>query len=93
MKYFLLGILLFFGTNTFSQSLIISAKDFAAELKNNKLLVVIDANSPENYAKQHIQGAINIWHQDLYRKDKIEGLLKSPEELSAIMGCRKRNRK
>jgi thiosulfate/3-mercaptopyruvate sulfurtransferase len=86
LKFSVLGLLFLFTANTFSQSLIITAKDFAAEMKSNKSLVVIDANSPENYAKQHIQGAINIWHQDLYKKDKIEGLLKSPEELAAIFG-------
>ena len=69
-----------------SQEIIITAKDFAGELKNNKSIVIIDANSPDNYAKQHIQGAINIWHQDLYLKGPVEGLLKSPDELAAFFG-------
>lgn len=71
---------------SFAQSPVISANDFAAELKNNKSLVVIDVNAPDVYAKQHIQGAINVYVKDLYKSGPIEGQLKTNEELAAIFG-------
>lgn len=72
--------------NTQAQDLLISAKDFAAELKANKELIVLDVNTPDLYGKQHIQGAVNISHKDLYKAGPIEGQFKSPEELAAIFG-------
>jgi len=51
---------------SFAQGPLISAKDFAVELKANKNLIVIDVNAADVYAKQHIQGAINLPHKDLY---------------------------
>ncbi len=71
---------------SFAQSPVISANDFAAELKNNKSLVVIDVNAPDVYAKQHIQGAINVYVKDLYKSGPIEGQLKTNEEMAAIFG-------
>lgn len=70
----------------FAQGPVISAKDFAAELKSNKNLVVIDANTPEVYGKQHIQGAISIPLKELYKTGAVEGTLKTPEELAAYFG-------
>jgi thiosulfate/3-mercaptopyruvate sulfurtransferase len=64
----------------------ISAKDFAAELKTNKALVVIDVQAADVYAKQHIQGAINIPHKSLYKPGDIEGQFLSTDELAAIFG-------
>jgi len=64
----------------------ISAKDFGAELKTNKEMVVIDVQAADVYAKQHIQGAINIPHKSLYKTGEIEGQFLSSEELSAIFG-------
>ena len=70
----------------FAQSPVISAKDFAAELKANKNLVLIDVNAADVYAKQHIQGAINLPHKDLYKPGAVEGQIKPAEELSVIFG-------
>ena len=64
----------------------ISAKDFVAELKANKNLVVIDVQAPDVYAKQHIKGAINIPHKNLYKPGPIEGQFKDAEELAGIFG-------
>ena len=66
----------------------ISASDFAKEFKANKGLVIIDANSADNYAKMHIQGAVNIPVKELVKEGDIEGLLKSPEELAAYFGSK-----
>lgn len=73
---------------SFAQGPVISAKDFAAELKSNKDLIVIDVNSPDVYAEQHIQGAINLYVRDLYKSGPVEGQLKSNEELAAIFGLK-----
>jgi thiosulfate/3-mercaptopyruvate sulfurtransferase len=72
--------------NTFAQSPVISAKDFAAELKSNKNLVVIDVNGADIYNAQHIQGAINLPHKDLYKPGPVEGQIKPADELAAIFG-------
>ena len=72
--------------NIMAQSPVISAKDFAAELKSNKNLVVIDVNGADIYSQQHIQGAINLPHKDLYKAGPVEGQIKPAEELAAIFG-------
>jgi thiosulfate/3-mercaptopyruvate sulfurtransferase len=71
---------------SFAQGPIISAKDFAAELKANKSLIVIDVNAADVYGKQHIQGAINLPHKELYKPGPIEGQIKPAEELAVIFG-------
>ena len=84
-KIFTISLVLF-SLSSYAQSPIISAKEFAAELKSNKNLVVIDVNAADVYGKQHIQGAINLPHKDLYKPGAIEGQIKSSEELSIIFG-------
>jgi len=79
----LVGILIALGLQA---QISISAKDFAAELKTNKSLVVIDVQAADVYAKQHIQGAINIPHKSLYKTGPIEGQFLSTDELAAILG-------
>lgn len=79
-------ILLLLSISIFAQSPLISAKDFAAELKANKSLVVIDVNGADIYGKQHIQGAINLPHKDLYKPGVIEGQIKPAEELATLFG-------
>lgn len=71
---------------TIHAQVVISAKDFAAELKTNKEMVVIDPMGADVYAKQHISGAINIPHKSLYKEGPVEGQFKSPEELADIFG-------
>ncbi|MBK7212854.1 MAG: sulfurtransferase [Bacteroidales bacterium] len=65
---------------------IIGTKDLATELKANKDLVVIDVLAADVYSKQHVKGAINIPHKDLYKQGGYEGQLKTPEELAKIFG-------
>lgn len=67
---------------------VISAKDFMAAMKANKNLIVIDANTASNYAKVHVQGAINVPHQDLYKDGDIKGLIKSPGEMAKYLGSK-----
>lgn len=71
---------------SFAQGPLISAKDFAAELKVNKTLLVIDVNTPDVYGKQHIQGAISIPLKEMLKPGAVEGQLKPANELAALLG-------
>ena len=86
MKRILFGLICLFGVLSLHAQVSISAKDFGAELKANKALVVIDVQASDVYAKQHIQGAINIPHKSLYKTGPIEGQFLEPAELAAIFG-------
>ena len=86
LKKILVISLVLFTFHSFAQGPVISAKEFAVQLKENKDLVVIDVNAADVYAKQHIQGAINLPHKTLYKTGPIEGQIKSGEELSVIFG-------
>lgn len=71
---------------TYSSNLIMDAKTFASELKTNKSMIVVDVMAADVYAKQHIQGAINIPHKSLYKDGPIEGQFKEAAELAEIFG-------
>lgn len=86
-KSILLILAIIASTAAFSQ-VSVSAKDFAAELKANKSLVVIDVMAADVYAKQHIAGAINIPHKSLYKEGPVEGQFKSVEDLAAFFGSK-----
>lgn len=86
MKKILLSLVGLFGVLSLYSQVSISAKDFVAELKSNKTLVVIDVQAADVYAKQHIQGAINIPHKSLYKTGAIEGQFLPAEELASIFG-------
>lgn len=86
MKNIIVVLVIVFFTFTLNAQISITAKDFSAELKSNKALVVIDVQAADVYAKQHIQGAINIPHKSLYKTGTIEGQFLSVEELAAIFG-------
>ena len=86
LKKLFVIILILAAFQSFAQGPLISAKDFAAELKVNKNMVVIDVNGADIYSKQHIQGAINLPHKELYKPGAVEGQIKPDEELSAIFG-------
>lgn len=49
-------------------------------------MVVIDVQAADVYAKQHIQGAINIPHKSLYKDGPVEGQFKDAAELAVILG-------
>jgi thiosulfate/3-mercaptopyruvate sulfurtransferase len=71
---------------SWAQNPLIPAKEFGAALKSDKSMVVIDVQAPDVYAKQHIQGAINIPHKNLYKAGPVEGQFKEVPELAAIFG-------
>lgn len=80
----LLSLIILLSINVKAQD-VISAKDFMAEFKKNKDIVVVDASNEDNY-KKHIPNAVSIPHTMLYKDGDIEGLIKSPEELAKIFG-------
>lgn len=82
----LLSAFFLLGNAVFAGNLFIQAKEFAAELKSNKNMIVIDVQAPDVYAKQHIQGAINIPHKSLYKPGAVEGQFKDVAELAEIFG-------
>ncbi|RLD32859.1 MAG: hypothetical protein DRI83_10230 [Bacteroidetes bacterium] len=82
----ILAVLFLFITQVLTAQVLISAKDFTAEKKKDKTMVVIDANTADNYAKSHVIGAVNVPHKELYTEDKIEGLIQSPQNLAAYFG-------
>ncbi|NEW81830.1 MAG: sulfurtransferase [Mariniphaga sp.] len=84
-KIFLISFILI-SLNTLAQNPLITAKEFAIELKANKNMVVIDVNAADLYGKQHIQGAINLPHKELYKPGTVEGQIKPAEELAVIFG-------
>ena len=86
ISIFIAAFLLMAGTAMAGK--FITAQAFAKEMKSNKSLVIIDANSASNYAKAHINGAINIPHKELYKSGEIEGLIKSPENLAKYFGSK-----
>ncbi len=74
------------GFTLHAQADFINAKDFMALTKKCDNLVIVDANKPKNYDVNHIKGAINIDHNDLYREGDIKGIIKNPNELAAFFG-------
>jgi thiosulfate/3-mercaptopyruvate sulfurtransferase len=82
----IIAVLCLFGNSVSAAAILISAKEFASELKTNKNIVVIDVQASDVYAKQHIQGAINIPHKSLYKAGTIEGQFKDVAELADIFG-------
>ncbi|MCK4716022.1 MAG: sulfurtransferase [Candidatus Marinimicrobia bacterium] len=64
---------------------IISPKELAKIMKNEDV-TIISARKNVDYAKVHINGALNVWHMDLYKDIEVKGLLKSTEEIADILG-------
>jgi len=88
MKKVCLFIIVFFSGLgcLLAQGDVISAADFMNAYKTNKNLAVIDASKPDEFAKSHITNSVNIWHLNLYKPGTIEGLIKSPQELTDYFG-------
>jgi thiosulfate/3-mercaptopyruvate sulfurtransferase len=86
MRRIVLSLVVLFTSLYAGAQVSISAKDFASELKTNKAMVVIDVQATDVYAKQHIQGAINIPHKSLYKTGPVEGQFLSTDELASIFG-------
>jgi len=64
---------------------LITAKDLAA-IMNDENVVIISGRTDKDYKTVHIEGAIHIDLEDLYKPGAVKGLIKSPEELAAYFG-------
>lgn len=82
----ILGVLFLFITQVLTAQALITAKEFTAEKKKDKTMVVIDASAADNYAKSHVMGAVNVPHKTLHKEGDIEGLILSPENLATYFG-------
>ncbi len=67
---------------------LVSAKECMERQKSGVEIIMVDANKPKNYDVNHIKGAINIDHNELYKPGDVEGLIKSPEEMAAYFGAK-----
>lgn len=81
----LLSLLLFAGA-VFAQNNLITAKDFMELRKSTEDLVIVDANKPSNYNEVHVKGAINVYHNDMYKEGDVKGLLMDPNDLAVFFG-------
>ena len=84
-KYMIISLLLILFVCQIASAQIIDAKELAKEIKAGGITVV-SARKSTDYAKVHIPDALNVWHMDLYKDGDIKGVLKSTEELAAILG-------
>jgi thiosulfate/3-mercaptopyruvate sulfurtransferase len=82
----ILAVMFLFITQVLTAQVLIPAKEFTAEKKKDKTMVVIDASSADDYAKSHVMGAVNVPHKTLHQEGDIEGLILSPENLAAYFG-------
>lgn len=64
---------------------LISVDELSKIIKNDNV-VVVDARAAGDYAKTHIDGAINIPVASLNTNSPVEGTLKSPAQLADVFG-------
>lgn len=79
-----ISIVCLFGMQASFAQDVISVKEFL-KIKDNANVVLVSARTPSDYAKVHIDGAININHKDLYKAEP-KSTLKSNAEIAKILG-------
>ena len=67
-------------------SQIISAASLSELISSNDNTVIIDMQSPEEYAKGHVDGAVNIVKSDIMIKVPVENMLTSKSRFESLMG-------
>lgn len=56
-------------------------------LLNDPKLVILDVRKPEDYAKGHIPGAVNVWRPDYQDpNNKIKEMRATPEQMEKLLG-------
>jgi thiosulfate/3-mercaptopyruvate sulfurtransferase len=71
---------------------LITVAELSSKLKDANL-VVVSAEVETEYAKVHINDAVNVSYKSLEKTGSIEGLLQSPAELAKIFGAKGLNEK
>lgn len=84
-KHILFVIAVIFLLALSASAQIVTPKALADMMKDNNVLVV-SARKATDYKKVHLNGALNVWHMGLYKDGSIKGVLKSPEEIAAVLG-------
>lgn len=69
-----------------AQPVVISAAEFMSLVKNDKSLVIIDADKASNFEVTHIKNAINVPHMELYKEPALDGYIKDVADLAAYFG-------
>ncbi|MBR0597177.1 sulfurtransferase [Sinanaerobacter chloroacetimidivorans] len=65
---------------------IISAASLTDLISNNDNLVIVDMQSPEEYAAEHVNGAVNIIKDDIVINVPVENMLTSKSKFERLMG-------
>ena len=86
MKKINIGLSLVIGLLLFSQSTFAQKLVTAKELKTMKGVTIIDTRKAEDYAKNHIKGAINLPITVFEKPGTIKGLLKSSAQIATKLG-------
>ena len=76
------------STHTYTESStahIISASD-VAQYMGTEGVVIVDMQSPEEYAVSHLEGAVNIPSSDLVINVPVQNMLTSKKKIETIMG-------
>ncbi len=81
--------LLFISCGSYEESgtVIIDGKE-AAKLVGTSGVVLVDAQTASNYAKEHIDGAVNIQRNDIVKKDLVVNMLADASTIEAVFGSR-----
>lgn len=64
---------------------IISAASLSDLISNNDNIVIVDMQSPEDYAAGHVEGAVNIVKDDIVINVPVDNMLTSKSKLERLM--------
>lgn len=76
------------GSHTFAEteeSLIVSAKELS-DYMGKENVVLVDMQSPEDYGKEHLEGAVNITTDDIVINVPVKNMLTSKKKMERVMG-------
>ena len=65
---------------------VISVNDAANLINDKNTTVIVDCRKEALYKTRHIKNAVHIDHNDLYKPNGIKSMLKTPQEIAAILG-------
>ncbi|MCG8310696.1 MAG: sulfurtransferase [Cytophagales bacterium] len=89
MKYLniLIAIRLLIPANFTNGQDLITAQELSKTLKNGNM-VLVSTRPASDYKKVHITGAVHVDHTELYRDGPVKNMLKSADEIAAILGSK-----
>lgn len=69
-----------------TDSQLIRAADLSDFVANNSNVVIVDMQSPEDYAAGHVEGAVNIIKDDIVINVPVDNMLTSKSKFERLMG-------